>query len=145
MYIKAYSAELKRKMRLSYRSEEEGSTYAVGVGNIKAKAQLNPKLNIPSTIQTQWTLYPFDQFDRLGRQGSISVKYPTYEGCYIFMGNFFFIYRLVCTKKLINIKMKEKLPIMQYTIKSRVLTCVTNQKIIFFQKVTVHTDQNSPS
>jgi hypothetical protein len=28
MYIKAYSAELKRKMRLSYRSEEEGSTYA---------------------------------------------------------------------------------------------------------------------
>ena len=91
MYIKAYSAELKRKMRLSYRSEEEGSTYAVGVGNIKAKAQLNPKLNIPSTIQTQWTLYPFDQFDRLGRQGSISVKYPTYEGCYIFMEDFFYL------------------------------------------------------
>ena len=46
MYIKAYSAELKRKMRLSYRSEEEGSTYAVGVGNIKAKAQQNHSMYI---------------------------------------------------------------------------------------------------
>ena len=59
MYIKAYSAELKRKMRLSYRSEEEGSTYAVGVGNIKAKAQLNPKLCISSTIQIKWAFYHF--------------------------------------------------------------------------------------